>query len=293
MGMDQRHEKELRGEGFRARGSGAACFLASAPAHAQQAQPSEVAAAPAVAKPVTDASKASDDDVAKELENPIGNLTVLPFENYTNFGVGPHNGAQNILEFEPVVPFHLNADWNLITRAVIPFVWNPSLLPAPSVPQAIAPTDFSAFLSPRNLGNGWTVGAGPIVQIPTETSLTVGSNVWGLGPTAVVVHTGEHDVYGVLVNDVWSMGGTSGPGGTKYANLLIEPFYNYNFGQGWFASTAPLITDNEDGHGETWTVPVGGSVGRIIRLGGKLPVKLSLGAYYNVVTPEYGARWTI
>ena len=26
---------------------------------------------------------------------------------------------------------------------------------------------------------------------------------------------------------------------------------------------------------------------------GKLPVKFSLGGYYNVVTPQYGAKWQI
>jgi len=31
--------------------------------------------------------------------------------------------------------------------------------------------------------------------------------------------------------------------------------------------------------------------GRIIKLGGKLPVKLS--RYYNVVTTQYGARWQL
>ena len=44
----------------------------------------------------------------------VGNLTILPFENYTNFQVGPSKGTQNILEFEPVAPIHLNQDWNLI-----------------------------------------------------------------------------------------------------------------------------------------------------------------------------------
>jgi hypothetical protein len=35
--------------------------------------------------------------------------------------------------------------------------------------------------------------------------------------------------------------------------------------------------------GTEWTVPLGGGVGRIIRLGGKLPIKLSAGLFYNVV----------
>src|SRR5208337_4290159 len=114
--------------------------------------------------------------------SPIGNLTILPFVNDTNFDFGPHKGTQDVLEFEPVVPFHLNSDWNLITRAIIPVVWNPSLLPAPSVPQAIGPTNFSAFFSPSHSVNGYTWGVGPTVQIPTVTDPSVGSNVWGLGP---------------------------------------------------------------------------------------------------------------
>jgi len=264
-----------------------ASLLACAPAHAQEASPS-------AAKPVTDASKANEDDIAKESENPIGNLTVLPLENYTNFQVGPNKGTQNILEFEPVVPIHLNQDWNLINRAVIPVVWNPDLSPFPSVPQAFAPTDYSAFLSPRNLSGGWTVGAGPIVQLPTVTSQTVGSSVWGVGPTAVVVHTSEHVVAGLLVNQVWSLGGVeSGPGGKRYAQFLAEPFANYNFGHGWFVSSAPIITDDETHAGRKWTVPVGAVAGRIIKVGGKLPVKFSFGGYYNVVTPQYGARWQL
>ena len=266
-----------------------ACLLLCAPARAQQAAPDD-------ARRVDHdtVGKANEDDIAKESENPIGNLTVLPFENFTNFDVGPHNGTQNILEFEPVVPIHLNQDWNLINRAVIPVVWNPDLSPFPSVPQAFAPTDYSAFLSPRNPVNGWTVGAGPIVQIPTATSPTVGSSVWGLGPTAVVVHTSEHIVAGVLANQVWSLGGVnSGPGGRRYSTFLLEPFVNYNFGHGWFVASAPIITANWETRGTKWTVPVGGVAGRIIKLGGKLPVKLEAGAYYNIVTPQFGARWQL
>jgi hypothetical protein len=164
-------------------------LLAGEFAHAQEAAPDEDGRVDH-----DTVSKANEDDIARESENPIGNLTVLPFENYTNFDVGPNKGTQNILEFEPVVPIHLNQVWSLINRAVIPVVWNPDLSPFPSVPQAFAPTDYSAFLSPRNLSGGWTVGAGPIVQLPTATSPTVGSSVWGLGPTAVVVHTSAHIV---------------------------------------------------------------------------------------------------
>ena len=73
----------------------------------------------------------------------------------------------------------------------------------------------------------------------------------------------------------------------------MEPFVNYNFGHGWFVSSAPIITDDETHAGRKWTAPVGAVAGRIIKLGGKLPVKLSIGGYYNVVTPQYGAKWQL
>jgi len=273
----------------------AVCAFCLSPAHAQQTTPDDAATSEQARKVDHDTvPKASEDDIAKESENPIGNLTILPFENYTNFQVGPNKGTQNILEFEPVVPVHLGADWTVINRAILPVVWNPDLSPFPSVPQAFAPVDYSAFFSPSHPMNGWTVGAGPIIQLPTATSPTVGSSVWGLGPTAVVVKTTDKIVAGVLVNGVWSLGGVdSGPGGKRYSTFLLEPFFNYNFGHGWFVNAAPIITADWDTPGRKWTVPIGGSFGRIIKLDGKLPVKFSLGGYYNVVTPQYGAKWQI
>jgi hypothetical protein len=262
--------------------------LSFASAHAQEAEH------PDTGERVTHdtVDKAGESDIAKESENPIGNLTILPFENYTNFDVGPHNGVQNILQFEPVVPVHLNDDWTLINRAIVPPVWNPSYAPAHVARFGLAPTDYEGFISPSHSVDGWTWGVGPVVQIPTATSPTLGSSVWGLGPTAVLVKTTDHIVAGVLVNNVFSLGGHPAPYANRYSQFLVEPFINYNFGHGWFIATAPLITDNQYGTGTKWTVPIGGVGGRIIRLG-KLPVKLSIGAYYNVVRPEYGATWTL
>src|SRR5262245_57279226 len=42
----------------------------------------------------------SDDDateVAKKLQNPVGNLISVPFQSNTNLNVGPHKGTQEIL----------------------------------------------------------------------------------------------------------------------------------------------------------------------------------------------------
>ena len=132
-----------------------------------------------------------------------------------------------------------------------------------------------------------------IAQLPTATNKNLGSNVWGLGPAFVVVKLAGPIVTGVLVNDVFSLGGTSGQGGTSYNLMTINPFFNYNFGGGWFVGTAPIMTANWDTGGQKWTLPVGAQAGRLIKLGGKLPVNLLLGAYYNALRPTGGATWQL
>jgi hypothetical protein len=234
----------------------------------------------------------SSSDVAKQLQNPVGNLTSIPFQSNTNFNAGPHGGVQNVLNIQPVVPFHLNADWNIIERAILPLVWSPSLLPAPSTPFGAAPANFSTFFSPAKPVNGLVWGFGPVIQAPTASDPTLGSNVWGAGPTGVLVYMTGPWVIGVLANNIWSFGGTTGPGGTNYSTFLTQPFINYNLPGGWYFGTSPLITANWQANGDKWTVPLGGNVGRVIKFG-KLPVNISVGAYYNVVTPTYGPNWQL
>ena len=268
-------------------------------------------------------------EIARQLENPLGDVTRIPFQNNTNFNAGPHKGTLNVLNIEPIIPIHLNPDWNLVTRTIFPLVWSPSLQPAQSVPFGTAPTTVSAFLSPGKAVNGWVWGVGPIVELPTITSGTLGSNVWGLGPAAVVVNSSGPIVAGTIINNVFSLGGTSGRAagpagfaqgalagpkgrrptglllsalgcgsacpvaGTRYSLMTVNPFISYNFGEGWYIGSAPIITANWLANGEKWTLPVGPALGRVIKLGGKLPVNLLIGAYYNVLRPQFGATWQI
>jgi hypothetical protein len=244
------------------------------------------------AKPADDAQGGDDTALAKKLQNPIGDLYSFPFQSNTNFQYGPHKGTQEILNIQPVIPVHVNEDWNVITRTILPLVWNPSLSPIDTVPFGTGPTTFSAFLSPRNPTNGWLWGAGPVVQIPTISDPSLGSNVWGAGPTGVLVYMNGPWVAGALANNVWSFGGTSGSGGTRYNMFLMQPFVNYNFGGGWYVGSAPIITANWLGEGGKWTVPMGALAGRVFKVG-KLPINLSVGAYYNLVRPDFGSTWQL
>jgi len=271
-----------------------ACLLACPPAHAQQAQPDQDA--PAADQDKAEAAEEGGGDsataIAKKLQNPVGDLINVPFQNNTNFGFGPHHGTQDDLNIQPVIPIHITSDWNIITRTILPLVWNPDLSPLRSVPFGTGPTDFSAFLSPHSPTNGWLWGLGPIVQLPTISGPALGSNVWGGGPTAAIVYSGGPWVVGALANNVWSFGGTKGPLGNSYNNFLVQPFVNYNLAHGWYLVSAPILTANWEVEGRKWTVPVGGGVGRVVKIG-KLPVNFTVQAYYNLVEPRFGADWQL
>jgi hypothetical protein len=235
----------------------------------------------------------SAEELAKLAQNPVGNLISVPFQNNTNFNVGPRDGTQNILNIQPVYPIEINKEWNLITRTILPLIWQPGFAEGQGTTFGLGDLQLSGFLSPAEPGPGGLIwGVGAIVQAPTDTN-DLGNKNWGLGPTAVVLklEKGSPWVYGVLVNNVWSL--TSDRRGGSYSNFLIQPFVNYNWPGGSYLTSAPIITANwKADSGQQWTVPLGLGVGRIFHLD-KLPVNTQIGAYYNVVKPDYGANWQL
>ena len=183
----------------------------------------------------------SAEELAKLAQNPVGNLISVPFQNNTNLNFGPEKGTQNILNIQPVVPISISPDWNIITRTIVPVISMPSLAPGDDRTNGIGDIQLTAFLSPANPG-AWIWGAGPILQMPTNSNSDLGNKNWGIGPSFVVLHLekGSPRVYGVLLNNVWSVSGNKQGG--SYSNGLIQPFVNYNFPDGFYLTSAPIAT---------------------------------------------------
>jgi hypothetical protein len=126
--------------------------------------------------------------------------------------------------------------------------------------------------------------------VPTISDKTLGSSVWGGDVTGVLVYIKGPWVAGALVNNVWPFGGTSGPNGTSYNMFLTQPFRELQLWRGLVCWEHPMITANWQTAGnKPWTLPVGAQVGRVVKIGGKLPV----GAYYNALRPEFGSTWQL
>jgi hypothetical protein len=233
----------------------------------------------------------SAEQLAKMAQNPVANLISVPFQDNVNFNVGPEDGTQNVLNIQPVIPIELNADWNLITRTIIPVISQPAFVPGQDRSNGLGDIQFTAFLSPAN-ASGLIWGVGAIAQLPTNSNDRLGNDRWGLGPSVVALHLEHGDpwVYGALINNVWSVGSGDDP---SYNNFLLQPFLNYNFPEGLYLTSSPIITANwKADSDDRWTVPLGGGIGKIFHFG-KLPVNTQIQAFYNVVTPDDGPDWTL
>ena len=230
-------------------------------------------------------------DLAKAAQNPIADMISVPFQNNFNFRVGPHNQLQNVLNIQPVVPVTLDQDWNLITRWITPVISQPPLTVTGDREFGLGDINPSFFFSPKQPTHGIIWGIGPTFVFPTGTDKTLTAGKYSIGPTFVALAIEGPWVVGVLVNNVWSFAGKSNRDAVNA--MLLQPFVNYNLPGGWYLNSSPIITANwEAGHGDRWTVPVGGGVGRVFKIGHQ-PVNMQLEAYYNVARPTGGADWTI
>jgi hypothetical protein len=121
------------------------------------------------------------------LANPVATLISVPVQNNLDFGIGPNDAMRFTLKIQPILPFTLTEDWNLITRTILPVIDAAS--PAPNVPSAfgLGDTVQSFFLSPKEPVGGWILGAGPALLYPTATDDLLGTGKWAAGPTGVAL----------------------------------------------------------------------------------------------------------
>jgi len=228
------------------------------------------------------------DELRSAVQNPVASLISLPFQNNTDFNIGPDNKTRNTMNIQPVWPFELNDDWNLITRTILPVVSQPALFPGQERTWGLGDTSMSLFLSPQK-ANKIMWGAGPVILLPTATDDMLGTDKWGLGVSGVALTSTDKITFGALVSNIWSVAGS----GEQDINLFtLQYFINYNLDKGWYLLSAPINTANWDADSDNkWTIPLGGGAGRVFKVG-KLPLNASFQAYYNVVTPDnFGADW--
>jgi hypothetical protein len=229
----------------------------------------------------------------KATQNPVASLISVPVQNNSNFGVNPGYRTQDVLNIQPVIPIGISKDWNLLVRWILPIVYQP----VPNLPGTPETGEYGLgdmvptfFISPKKAGKLiW--GAGPVLQLPTATNTYLGQGKLGIGPSVVLLTQPGHWTLGVLANNVWSVAGSGSR--PDINQFLFQYFINYNLKKGWYVTWQPTLTANwEATNGNRWTVPFGGGVGRIMKIGYQ-PVSLTAQFFGNAVHPEGTPAWTM
>lgn len=252
-------------------------------------------------------------DLAKKLSNPVADLISVPFQMNFRFGGGfdipesrpllrllPGSVARFanrlsgedrdqafgfLMNVQPVIPFSLSEDWNLITRTIVPVVYQDNFL-GTTDQGGMGDIVQSFFFSPKQSDFVW--GVGPVFLWPTATDDSLGGEKWGAGPTAVVLKQDKGWTYGALANHIWSY---AGAGDCESVNLtFLQPFVAYTW------PTATTLTFNTestyDWDESQWTVPLLASVGQVVKFG-KLPVQFTLGGQYWAEGPDSAPDWSV
>jgi hypothetical protein len=226
----------------------------------------------------------SNADLAKKLSNPIASLISVPFQFNYDHGYGPNDGDKATLNIQPVIPFSLNEDWNLISRTILPVTWQNDIAGPSGRQFGLGDTTQSFFLSPaKPTESGIIWGAGPVFLLPTGTDDLLGSGKWGAGPTAVALKQDGPWTYGILANHIWSFAGQSQR--PDVSSTFLQPFVSYTTPDAW---TFTLNTESTyDWKGEQWSVPINFTVSKLITVD-KQPISLMAGVRYWAAAPDNG-----
>jgi len=223
-------------------------------------------------------------DLAKQQQNPISSLISVPLQANWDFGLGDRDATGTLFNFQPVMPFPVSRSTNLILRVILPLTSQPGSGEARV--NGTGDIVMTAFFSPAKSGRV-TWGVGPVFLLPTATNNALGSEKFGVGPSAVVLTQPGPWTIGLLFNHIWSTSGANDR--EDVSSTFLQPFVNYNLGGGLAVGAVFEATANWKAD-EPWTAPLVFTVSKVARLGSR-PVNFVVGAGPTVASPEGGSTW--
>lgn len=219
-------------------------------------------------------------DLAKQLSNPVADLISVPLQFNFDSNLGSDGDIdRTTLNIQPVIPISLGADWNLISRTILPYIWTDG--PGGS-DSGFGDIVQSFFVSPKApTSGGWIWGAGPVLLLPVGEDGFSG-DTFGLGPTAVALRQQGPWTYGALANHIWSI---EDDPTTDINQTFLQPFLSYTTKGG--TSFTVNTESTYDWEAEEWSVPLFAGISQVTTIAGQ-PISLQAGLRYWVDAPETG-----
>src|SRR3954470_17638996 len=227
-------------------------------------------------------------DLAKKLSNPISDLVSVPFQFNWENTVGPLHQTRFILNVQPVMPFSISTNWNMIVRLIVPFISQPPLFPGGSPTFGVGDISPSFWFSPKVSSFTW--GVGPALNLPSTADPALGSGKWSAGPTIVMLKQGGGVTIGMLANQVWSFAGDNAR--ADVSQMFLQPFFAYQATRAVTLSVNSESTANWKAADDKWTVPIIFTVSRLSSFG-FLPASYKLGWGIFAAHPDNGPTWKL
>lgn len=234
------------------------------------------------------AGSASSDDIARKLADPGAALISVPFQYNYQGAVGPGDAFHNQqLKIQPVIPF-VGENGKFILRPILPLSWNQF----PQDKHGTGDLFVQGYYIPRTAAeaHGTEFGYGFAALLDTASHDSLGTGKYSLGPAFILVHKTQKWTVGALANHVWSVGGDGDR--EDVSSTSVQPFVTRNLPDGWSLSVTSETNYNwKAASGDAWTVPLGATVSKVLRLG-HTPISIGVGGFYNVDRPHDASRWT-
>ncbi|SHG00533.1 hypothetical protein [Flavobacterium defluvii] len=236
----------------------------------------------------TEKAGASAQELADKLANPVASLISVPLQNNLNYGIGPFNGTKYTVNIQPVIPFKLTENLNLITRYILPVVDQRNITGLNTHEFGLSDATVTAFFAPKS--KKIICGFGPAFLVPTATEKVLGTEKFGVGPSALIMHQANGLSIGFIANQICSVAGNEDR--ADFNQFYTQVFLSYSYKSGASLGINSEITQNWEGN--TTLISLNPSIGGITKFGTQV-VQFSVQPLipivgHQAIKPDWGLR---